>query len=106
MEFAFVVPRKTTWGEVPSSLSMLLGGVLSSYVAGSISRCMLGIRDTTCPITSLSFAHVCMCVGLCVGDAAFMFLCSATDAGTCVETHLLSKTHWVVIGTLNSGQEH
>lgn len=71
MEFAFVVPRKTTWGEVPSSLSMLLGGVLSSYVAGSISRCMLGIRDTTCPITSLSFAHVCMCVGLCVGDAAF-----------------------------------
>ena len=59
-------------GGVPKcSLLMLLGGVLSSYVAGSIGRCMLGIRNTTCPNTSLSFAYVCMCVGSCVGDAAF-----------------------------------
>ena len=75
--------KMTAWGEVPKCSLLMLLDILSSYVAGSISRCMLGIRDTTCPITSLFCAcmHVYRLVcGRCGFSGLFMFSCNATDA--------------------------
>ena len=98
--------------EVPKcSLLMLLSGVLSSYVAGCISRCMLGIRDTTVSDYISQFCacmHVCRLVcGRCGFSGLFTFLqrywCRHLRRNA---LRLLSKSHWVVIGTLNSGQEH